>query len=105
MSPVRILPSLLMALTLVNVMTSSPRAQEPGRQRPTQHGLVERGKYWPTPNISVCWEQDLTAFQNEISWVLQAVHNTIETNSKYNLSTQSGWPECPMMKNRESGYY
>jgi hypothetical protein len=95
MSPARMLPPLLLALTLVNGVTSSLRAQEPGRQRPTQHGLVERGSIWPTLNISVCWEQDLTAFRNETSWVLTAVHDTIETNSNYNLSTQRSWPQCP----------
>lgn len=90
-----LLPRLVVALAMSIGIALCASAQEPGRQRPTQHGLVERGNIWPTLNIPVCWEQDLTGFQNEVSWVLEAVQNTIEKYSRYTFSTKSGWPRCP----------
>jgi hypothetical protein len=86
----------LLALALVvggGIVVAS--AQEPGRQRPTQHGLVERENVWPTLNVPICWEDDYTQFANEKLWAQQAIHDTIEAHSKYLMTTQSFWPRCP----------
>jgi Astacin (Peptidase family M12A) len=74
---------------------SEGHSQEIGRERPSQHGIVERANIWPVVNISICWEDDYSSYSSEKGWVQDAVRELIDGNSLYRLSTTVLWPRCP----------